>query len=164
MGKKYRISKINPQRCYSVSEIAKKQMRHKRTVQSWIANGLPVLDKNRRPYLVLGADLMEFLKMKQQSRKLELKEHEIYCVKCRAARNGRPESLELLSTGKALGPNAKQLILRGVCEECGTVIQRFTSDRIILNYTGSNMKFRELQTRLEWNNNSSLNNQKEKEI
>lgn len=163
MGKKYRISKISRDKCYSIAEIAENQMRHKRTIQSWIRQGLVVLDKNRRPYLVLGEDLIEFLKVKQVSRKVKLKDDECYCVKCRAARKGIPETLKLEYTGKSIGPKAKQVLLRGKCEVCGTPIQRFTSDKKIRSYDGNNMKLKELKQRLWCNNYNSLDNDKKKE-
>ena len=69
MGKRRpnpRLAKIH--RNYTVEEIASLYGVHKNTVRQWIKDGLPTSD-HRRPLLVLGRDLAEFLHNKRRKNK-----------------------------------------------------------------------------------------------
>ena len=164
MSKCLNIARISPLRWYSFEECSKLLNCHIRTAQIWHSQGLPVLDENRRPYLVQGKDLISFLQKKRDSRRVKLDNDECYCVKCRAARKGIPETRRIIVTGKSLGKNAKQYILKATCEVCERPIQRFTSDKKIAEYSITNANIRELSQRRVWNDNSSLNPDKDKEM
>ena len=113
-----RLAKIH--RNYTVEEIAFLYNVHKNTAREWIKQGLPVLDK-KRPLLVLGKDLRQFLENKRSKHKKTCKEGEIYCVRCREPRQpaGRTASYRALSE--------TQGNLIGSCPVCGIVIYRRVS-------------------------------------
>lgn len=80
----------NPNKCkihrsYTVEEVALRFGVHKRTVRNWIIKGLPVCD-DKRPLLILGTDLKQFLKQQRQEYKRTCKPCELYCFKCREPR------------------------------------------------------------------------------
>ncbi len=61
---------INPNkakihRSYTVEEIAELFGVHKNTVRAWLKAGLPICD-DRKPMLILGADLRSFLKERKR--------------------------------------------------------------------------------------------------
>jgi L,D-transpeptidase catalytic domain len=67
---------------------------HRGTVRHWVkCQGLPVLT-DRRPHLILGCDLVAFLKARRQSRTRKSARGELYCLKCRAPRKPVPGLLE----------------------------------------------------------------------
>lgn len=86
MGKRnlnYRLVKIH--RSYTVEETAKLFGYHKNTVRNWVKNGLATID-NRRPMLIHGHVLEEFIKKRRTKNKRTCKPGELYCVRCRAPR------------------------------------------------------------------------------
>lgn len=78
-----RLAKIH--RSYTVEEIAKLYGVHRNTVRAWIARGLPTID-NRRPVLVLGSHLADFLRARRAVNKRQCGPGEIYCLRCREPR------------------------------------------------------------------------------
>lgn len=78
---------INPNkakihRSYTVEEIAELFSVHKNTVRAWLKSGLPMCD-DRKPMLILGADLRAFLQGKKSKRKQKCQPWEMYCVRCK---------------------------------------------------------------------------------
>ena len=82
-----RLIKIN--RSYTVEEAAAVCGKHKNTIRAWLKNGLPTCDQ-RRPTLILGSALREYLEAKRKKHKSQLRAGEIYCVKCR--KPSKPDS------------------------------------------------------------------------
>ena len=52
---------VKMHRNYTVDEAARVLGRDKGTIRRWIAKGLPAI-KDQKPHLILGTDLIEFLK------------------------------------------------------------------------------------------------------
>ena len=81
----------NPQlakiyRSYTIEAAASRCGVHKNTVRQWLKQGLTPID-NKRPVLILGRHLREFLYTKRQKNKRTCKPGEIYCLKCREPRS-----------------------------------------------------------------------------
>jgi excisionase family DNA binding protein len=108
-------------RNYTIDEAAKSLNVHKATVRHWIKKrGLPVLSE-RRPHLILGRDLVAFLKVERASRKRKCGRGELYCVKCRVPRRPVAGLLEYRCSSPGHG------VLVGVCSQCETLLRRFVS-------------------------------------
>jgi hypothetical protein len=75
-----RLAKIH--RSYTVEEAARLLGVYKGTVRQWIKQGLSTCD-DRRPLLILGGDLRDFLVKKRTQNKRPCKPGEVYCVRCR---------------------------------------------------------------------------------
>jgi hypothetical protein len=113
-----RLAKIH--RSYTVEEIAKLYGVHRNTVRAWIKRGLPMVDQ-RRPVLVLGRHLADFLRERRTVNKRSCGPGEIYCVRCREPR--APAGGEVVY--RPLSPAQGNLV--GRCGCCGAGLYRRVS-------------------------------------
>jgi hypothetical protein len=114
----YRMVKIH--RNYTVEEIARLFSAHKNTVRAWVKAGLPTCD-GKRPTLILGRDLADYLKTRREKNKRPCQPGEIYCVRCRAPKRPAGEMAEYQPITANLGN------LMGICPDCEGMIFRRTS-------------------------------------
>ena len=110
-----RLAKIH--RTYTVAEIAELFRVHRNTVRQWIKSGLPVLD-DRRPALVLGRELRDFLEARRNKNKRKCQPGEIYCVKCREPRFPEDGMVDYRPGVGGLGS------LVGICPVCECLMYR----------------------------------------
>jgi hypothetical protein len=54
----------------------------------------------KKPILMRGSEIKEFLKKKDSKKKVELKRNEFYCLTCKAPRRAKRGSLKRLSKHK----------------------------------------------------------------
>lgn len=118
--RKYNTNLIKETLSYSVKDITELFGIHKRTIQQWFKEGLPKID-SKKPYLVLGINLKDFIKKKQQNRKKKCKENEFYCCKCREPRKSWNNFVDV----KIL--NEKILLIVGICSQCNITINKIFS-------------------------------------
>jgi Helix-turn-helix domain len=114
----HRLVKIH--RNYTVEDIALLLGIHKNTVRAWIKAGLPLCDA-RRPILILGRELVLFLKTQRAKNKQQCGPGKIYCMRCRAPRIPAGQMVDLEEKTDVLG------CLVGICSECGTMMYRRVS-------------------------------------
>ena len=120
MAKKYDARRVRIHRNYEIGECANLVGAHKNTVLAWTKIGLHCL-KDKRPWLILGRDLRQFLKDRQASAKQPCAPNQLFCLRCKSPR--RPAGLMLdyfpatLITGD----------LKGLCEVCGCWMNRKVS-------------------------------------
>jgi len=100
----------------TVEEAARTLGVHKGTVRRWLKSGLPALT-DRKPVLILGDDLIEWLKSRRGDR-LKCAADELYCLKCRCPQKAAGRVAELLGAPNGGGN------LRAFCEACGTRMHR----------------------------------------
>jgi hypothetical protein len=110
-----RLAKMH--RNYSVDEIARLYGIHRNTVRAWLKRGLPPVD-DRRPLLVLGRHLSEFLEARREVKKRPSGPGLIYCLRCREPR--RPAGGVVRY--EPLTPNLGNLV--GACSTCGAGLYR----------------------------------------
>lgn len=106
-------------RTYTAEEVASNQGVAKGTVRRWLKTGLPSLN-DKRPCLILGGDLVDFLKNRKQP-KQTCKPEECYCFKCKVPRKAAFGEAEYKPVTLTNG----QLI--ALCEKCTTVMQKRVS-------------------------------------
>lgn len=126
MTLKYNTKLIKARNSYTVAEIANLFDTHKRTCFRWLEEGLKVVRENTNPLLIMGYDLKKFLQARQKARKTKLQANEYYCCKCHRAVKAKIGSEKVIKTGKTLGKqNIEQLNKIGICNQCGSKINRF---------------------------------------
>lgn len=108
---------VKTHRSYVVEEIASLFGVHKNTVREWIKAGLPTSD-NRRPMLVLGHDLADFLNGRRKKNKRPCQPGEIYCVRCRAPRSPGGGMAEYRPITETSGN------LMALCPDCNSIMNR----------------------------------------
>ena len=123
----YNTRLIKSRRSYNITEMAELLGVDRKTCQRWIKQGgLKVVEKGVNPLLIMGADLISFLREKEEQRRCELREDEFFCMKCRRAVKARVESEEVVKTGKKIGKNGLEQFKKiGVCGVCGTELNRY---------------------------------------
>lgn len=113
----------NPNKCkihrsYTVEEAALLYEVHKRTVRNWIIKGLVVCD-DRRPTLILGSDLKQFLQQQRTVNKRKCKPSELYCLKCREPRLPDQSSIhfieETITKGRVIA----------ACSVCNSLMNKY---------------------------------------
>ena len=100
----------------------------RKTCSRWIKEGLRVIEKDVSPLLIMGSDLEDFIRKKREKRKIPLKDNELFCMKCHKAVKAKVGSEKIIKTGKRIGKdNLEQFKKIGICEVCGTDINKFLS-------------------------------------
>lgn len=117
-----RLAKIH--RTYAIDEIARLYDVHRNTVRAWIKAGLKAID-DRRPLLVQGAVLAEFLRARRKARRRPCGPAEIYCVRCRQPRRPAGGAVEY----RVMTPKGGNLV--GTCPACRAgLFRRVASARL----------------------------------
>lgn len=111
----HRFAKIH--RNYTVEEIAKRFGVHRNTVREWVKRGLPTTD-GKRPMLILGSDLRDFLQLQRLKNKRPCKPGELYCVRCRVPKNPAGDMADYQPLTDCLGS------LVGICPTCEAMMYR----------------------------------------
>ncbi|MDD3434541.1 MAG: hypothetical protein PHD96_01290 [Candidatus Pacebacteria bacterium] len=123
----YNINLITARRSYSVNEIASLLGIDRKTCGRWVKyDGLKVVEEGKRPILIMGTNLITFIKKRRAERKISLKENEYFCVKCHRAVRARMGSERTIKTGKRIGKdNREQWKKTAICDNCETQLNKF---------------------------------------
>ena len=113
-----RLAKIH--RNYTVEEVAVVFGVHRNTVREWVKRGLPTND-DRRPMLILGADLVAFLRARRVKNKRTCRPGELYCFGCRAPKAAAGDMADYQPLTATLGN------LIAMCADCETIMYRRVS-------------------------------------
>src|SRR5262245_48417858 len=90
---------------------------HKNSVRQWFKGGLTAID-DCRPMLVLGRELLRFLKERRQKTKQRCGPGRIFCIACRAPKVPAGNMAEFVLAASGAGN------LRGICPDCDRLIYR----------------------------------------
>ncbi len=109
----YWLVKIH--RNYTLEDAATLLEVHKNTVRAWIKQGLATCDA-KRPILILGQVLRDFLKAKRTKNKQKCQPGEIFCLRCRAPKIPAGDMADYLPSTPTLGS------LIGICPCCNAMM------------------------------------------
>jgi hypothetical protein len=114
------LRRIKSRHAYTTYEAAETLRVHRNTVRNWLREGLSSLNE-KRPILILGAELKSFLVSRRKARQRHCKAGEIFCIKCRSQKVPALGMADYVPVSLNLGS------LVGLCPDCDTVISRWTS-------------------------------------
>ncbi len=104
-------------RNYVVEEAALTLGVSKGTILRWLkGGGLPAI-RDRKPFLILGTDLLEFLK-ERTAPKHSCKPNEFFCFRCRVPRRAAAQMIEYWPRTAQSGQ------LSAMCEVCETMMNK----------------------------------------
>lgn len=128
--RRYNTRLIKGSYSYTLQEIAELYDIHVNAVRRWLKHGLPTID-HRRPFLVHGGELIDFLEARQSQRKHRCAPNEFYCCRCRKPQ--RP----LLNAVEIKIENQKQVTLSAKCARCGAAMNRIGSIQKLAEYSST---------------------------
>ena len=124
----YNLNLITRRRSYNINEIASLLGVNRKTCGRWIKEeGLATIEGNTKPFLILGNDLIDFIKKQREKGKILVKENEFLCLKCRKGVKAKAGSKQTIKTGKTIGKDNHELFRKtGVCEFCETKLNKYS--------------------------------------
>ena len=99
---------------YQVHDIARIVGKNAKTIRLWIGKGLTPIDPHSKTLLFSGKCIQQFLAQTKKRKKVTLKEHEFWCMKCRAKTTAKPKSIVRIKNRK-----------HAVCLKCSTKINKY---------------------------------------
>ena len=109
---------VKTHRIYDVSEVAVLLNCNRQTVIRWIKDKGLAAEIRRKPWLIRGSDLRNFLGARRQERKVKLALHDCYCLGCKCARTPDGKIADYQQTSPTSGRYT------GLCPACGTVMHK----------------------------------------
>ena len=113
--------RVKALRSYTIDELARTLKVHRNTVRHWIKAGLPVIDDKKRPILILGADLAEFLLQRRDARRQLCRAGKMFCLKCRKPQEPAGRMADFVASSATSGA------LIGICPVCNRLMYRRVS-------------------------------------
>lgn len=113
-------NRVKLNRSYTFEELAVVLGVHKNTVSTWVKNGLPCL-KEKRPFLILGAEARTYLQQQRTGRKQHCKPDELFCMRCKTPTRPAENFVAYLPLSDSKGR------LTGFCGRCESVVNKFVS-------------------------------------
>ena len=97
---KINYRKICIHRTYSVKEIAELLHIVEKTCFRWIDDGLRTIPEGKKPILIKGNDLKEFLMNRKLKKKKKLNRNQFFCMTCKDARYAKRGSIGVNGNNK----------------------------------------------------------------
>lgn len=121
MARRFNWRLIKIHHSFTVDEVARALGAHKNTIRGWVRGKHLPLVCDRRPYLIQGRVLRDFLAAQQSGRRQRCGPGQIYCLSCRAPKNPAGNIVDCRPLTPATGN------LRGLCPDCDRLIHRVVS-------------------------------------
>ena len=118
MARHYAIRGISKARVYTVKSAARILGVSEPTFRRWAKDGLKIIT-DKRPYLVRGADVIDYLKKRRTANRNPMTQTQCYCMRCKAPRDALGGAFIFQPTSDLTGR------LSGLCAGCGGKFGRF---------------------------------------
>lgn len=118
MARRFAVDGISENRVYKVQTAARLIGVSEPTFRKWSKVGLRIMS-DKRPHLVRGADLIDFLQKRRAASKRIMAVDQFYCMRCKAPRHPLAGSLTYSPLNALTGR------LSGLCDQCGANFGRF---------------------------------------
>src|SRR6187401_1806311 len=89
------VRRVRLARCYTVPELAAVLDISVGTARRWVRDGMPLIDREC-PKLVQGGEFLTWFKLRRNARKVRCGPQQMYCCKCRDARQIMPGSAVII--------------------------------------------------------------------
>ena len=155
--RKYNYRLVKTHRIYTIKELSLILGVHVDTIRTWVRQGLKTVPNTISPILIRGKDLKSFLRERQKKRKCKLEDNQFYCLRCRQTCHSEPENIKAEIHETLLSDGNHKAVIYGICEMCGSVLQLFSSERIIQNWLEQGWAFKENVTQ-RYNSNKPSGN------
>jgi Helix-turn-helix domain len=130
-------------RSYTIEEVARTLEVHRNTVRHWIKAGLRVID-DKRPILMLGSDLAEFLLRRRNARRQPCQAGQMFCLRCRRPQEPAGRMADFVASSATSGT------LVGICPACNGLMYRRVSVARLSDVVGAlDVHMTQAQPRLE---------------
>jgi hypothetical protein len=129
MIRRGRAARIKRNRSYEVSEAAETLGVTPQTVRAWTRQGLHIID-DRRPYLILGEALKDFLDKRETTRRRRLSLGEFYCFRCKCPTTSALHYADYVPQTKTSGR------LETFCAQCKGLCGRMVSNAELPHWAG----------------------------
>jgi excisionase family DNA binding protein len=135
--------RIKSLRSYTFEEAARDLGVHRNTVRHWVKAGLQVI-RDKRPYLIVGGDLAEFLTQRREARRQPCQPGQMYCLKCRKPQEPAGRMADFEASSATAGA------LVGICPACQRLMYRRVSVARLSEAAGAlDVRTRQAQPRIE---------------
>ncbi|QGX97471.1 DNA-binding protein [Roseovarius faecimaris] len=118
--KRYHVRGLCKSRVYTFKMAARIVGVSLTTFRKWPKQGLPVIT-DKRPYLVRGADLIDFLTKRIEQNRCPMGKRQFHCMTCHAPRDAETGSLAYTTQTTRTGR------LSALCGTCGGKMGRFSN-------------------------------------
>ena len=118
MARRFSSRGICKDRVYTIKIAARIIGVSEATFRKWSNAGLRQIT-DQRPYLIRGADLIEFLTKREAANKVTMAKGQFFCMRCKAPRDPSDGSISYQPTTESTGR------LRAICGVCGCKVGQF---------------------------------------
>ena len=110
---RYNPQKIYGHESYTIKEIVEILGVSGKTCLCWINQGLKTVPGGKKPILIHGNNLKDFIRQKNSKKKIKLKRNEFYCLGCKKPRCAKRGTLTESWDSK-----------KGICPVCNSKMSR----------------------------------------
>lgn len=97
---KINVQKISKHRCYTIKELSGLLNIAEKTCSRWIEEGLKIIPGRKKPILIGGGDVKEFLNNRKAKKKIILNRNQFLCMTCKKASHAKRGSIRVLEGKK----------------------------------------------------------------
>lgn len=117
MARRPNWRRVKQHHSYTVDEVSRLLGVAKITVRRWLKNGLLAMT-GQKPLLILGGDLIDFLRAQRKSTTHKCRLDQCFCFRCRVPREAAFEEMELIHLTSTSGN------VRALCGTCTQVMHK----------------------------------------
>lgn len=118
MAKRFPAHKVKGHRIYTPWEAAECLECNRQTIRNWISSGKVEADTTRRPWLIRGADLKDFLDQRRARNRSQLQIDHFYCFGCKAPQEAGGKMADYTQITSTTGQ------LTALCARCDSVMKK----------------------------------------
>ncbi len=91
---------LKPHIIYRVKTLAKRIRISEKTITRWIDEGLVIVAGSEKKVRIIGYEVTRFIRERQKSKKVTLKNNEFYCMTCKGARCAKRGTIKISDNAK----------------------------------------------------------------